>query len=100
MSILFVCKVNYTKPFEQVEKFLTEHRQYLKLGYDSSKLLASGPRNPKDGGIIIGRFDSMNSAVLFAKNDPFCINDVAVYEIIEFEAVLHAKCLNNFLNSK
>lgn len=98
MSKLFVCKVNYIKSFEQVEKFLTEHRQYLKSGYDSSNLLVSGPRNPKDGGLIICRFDNMKSVIEFAKNDPFCINGVAVYEIIEFEPVLYAECLSNFLN--
>lgn len=98
MNILFVCKVNYTKPFSEVEKFLAEHRAYLKLGYDSNMLLASGPRNPKDGGLIIGRFASKDSALAFAKNDPFCINNVAEYEIIEFEAVLHAKILDDFFN--
>lgn len=96
MKKMFVCKVNYVQPFEQVEKYLAEHRSYLKLGYDSCNLLASGPRNPKDGGLIIARFSSKEEVLDFAKNDPFCINGVAVYEIIEFEAVLHANCLNDF----
>ncbi len=99
MKKLFVCKVNYTQPFEQVEQFLAEHRAYLALGYNNGKLLASGPRNPKDGGLIIGRFDTKDEVLAFAKDDPFCIHGVALYEIIEFEAVLHADCLHSFFNT-
>lgn len=99
MKKLFICKVNYIQPLELVEKYLAEHRAYLKLGYDSNNLLASGPRNPKDGGLIIARFDSKEEVAKFAKNDPFCINGIAVYEIIEFEAVLHADCLKSFFES-
>ncbi|GAB0172296.1 YciI family protein [Helicobacter trogontum] len=99
MNKLFVCKVNYTKPFSQVEQFLAEHRAYLKLGYDSNVLLASGPRNPKDGGLIIGRFCDRDSVLDFAKKDPFCINNVAEYEIIEFDAVLYSKVLDDFFKA-
>lgn len=99
MKKLFVCKVNYIQPLEFVEKYLAEHRAYLKLGYNSGNLLASGPRDPKDGGLIIGRFDSKDDCSNFAKNDPFVLNDVAVYEIFEFEAVLHSDCLNDFFIS-
>lgn len=97
MQNLFVCKVNYTKPIEQVEAVRAEHRAYLKLGYDAGKLLVSGPRNPKDGGLIVGRFANMNEVLEFAKNDPFCLHGVAEYEVIEFEAVLYADCLRDFV---
>lgn len=97
MKKMFVCKVNYIQPLEQVEKYRLEHRKYLKLGYDSGNLLASGPRNPKDGGLIVGRFNNKDEVVEFAKNDPFCINGVAMYEIIEFEVVMNANCLDSFL---
>ncbi len=98
MKKMFICKVNYTKPFSKVEEVLPQHREYLKIGYNSGNLLASGPRNPKDGGLIIAHFDDKKELLEFAKNDPFCLNDVAEYEIIEFEAVLYAKCLEVFLN--
>ncbi len=97
MKTLFVCKVNYIKQFSEVEKFLPQHREYLKKWYDSNNLLASGPRNPKDGGLIIARFKNKQDAIEFANNDPYCLNNVAEYEIIEFEAVLHAKYLDEFL---
>ncbi|RDU71680.1 GTP cyclohydrolase [Helicobacter aurati] len=94
---LFVCIVHYTKPLEKVEEILPLHRAYLQECYNKGFLLASGPRNPRTGGIIIGKFKDKQEAILFSKNDPFCQKDTAEYEIIEFEAVLHSKHLNEFL---
>lgn len=98
MKNLFVCKVNYTKSFELVSVHLSDHRAYLAKGYESGILLASGPRVPKDGGIIIGAFASKQDAINFSKNDPFCKKNVAEYEIFEFEPVLSAECVKAFLS--
>ena len=95
---LFVCLVHYTKPLEQVTEHLQEHREYLKKGYEKGILLASGPRIPKDGGIIIGKFASKDEALQFAANDPYTHYDLAKYEILEFEPVLHAEILKDFLS--
>lgn len=94
---LFVCLVNYNVPLEQVEKHLSAHRSYLQQGYDDGILLASGPREPRVGGVVIGKFECINCAKAFAKADPFCVNNIASYEIIEFEPVLHSNILDNFL---
>lgn len=94
---MFVFMVNYTQPFEKVEEILPIHRDYLKQWYAKGHLLASGPRNPKTGGLIIGKFVSKEEAIDFSNADPFCIHSVASYEIIEFDPVLHASCLKEFL---
>lgn len=95
---LFICKVHYTKPFSEVEKVLSSHREYLKKeGYDKKLLLASGPMIPKTGGLIIAAFASMSEAQRFASNDPFCIHDVARYEFIEFEPVLSDASISGFI---
>lgn len=97
MAQLFVALVNYIKPYEDIAKHLDAHRAYLKKGYESGFLLASGPRIPKDGGIIIGKFSSRTEAEAFAKDDPFTKNNLARYEFLTFEAVLHAEILKHFL---
>ena len=94
---LFVCMVDYLQPYEKIAEVLDSHRAYLKKGYGQGILLASGPRNPKDGGILIGRFKDKANALNFAKNDPFCLQNLAEYRIFEFEAVLHAEILKTFL---
>lgn len=97
MTHLFVCLVHYTKPLEEVLAKLEEHRAYLKKGYDKGILLASGPRIPKDGGIIIGKFANKDEALSFAQADPFTQHNLAQYEILEFEPILHAQILTDFL---
>ncbi|WP_295698446.1 YciI family protein [uncultured Helicobacter sp.] len=97
MPQLFVCLVHYTQPFEEILKRLDEHRTYLKMGYEKGFLLASGPRIPKDGGIIIGKFASKDEAITFSQNDPFTRHNLAQYEILTFEVVLHAEILKDFL---
>lgn len=98
MSALFVCMVDYLQPYEKVQEMLASHREYLKKGYEKGILLASGPRNPKDGGIIIGRFRDKSEAITFSKQDPFCLNNLAQYRIFEFEPVLHSEILTSFLD--
>lgn len=94
---LFVILVHYEVDLEKIESALKEHRSFLQKGYDSGLLLASGPRNPRDGGVIIGKFSSKQEAENFTKNDPFFKHHFAKYEIFEFSAVLHHKLLDTFL---
>lgn len=97
MKNLFVILVSYTKPLNVIEEILSEHRAFLSKGYISGHLLASGPQNPKIGGIIIGKFESKEKARTFFKDDPYAQNNVATYQILEFTPVLHHTLLKNFL---
>lgn len=90
--------MHYTKPLEEVSQKVEEHRAYLQKGYEAGILLASGPRNPKDGGIIIGKFASKSEVLKFSESDPYVKYNVAEYEIFEFEPVLHSDILTNFLS--
>ena len=54
-------------------------------------LLASGPRTPREGGVIIGKFDDMAAAEKFSKSDPFVHRTLARDEMLEFTPVLHTK---------
>lgn len=100
MKSIFVCLVHYLKSFEEVSVLLQEHRAYLKKGYENGVLLASGPRIPKDGGVIIGLFHSKTEAEQFSKSDPYVINNLARYEIFEFEPVLHSDVLSGILREE
>lgn len=71
-----------------VDEYRTDHRSYLSCFYKRDLLIASGPRKDGKGGFIITNFKDQNLAQEFINNDPFFVNKVAEYEIIEFEAVL------------
>ena len=96
MANLFIIKITYTASLEVIDSIVGEHRAYLAKGYEKGFLLASGPRNPKTGGIIIGRFDDLESVLEFTNKDPYRLNNVASYEVIEFTPILHNDAIKDF----
>jgi uncharacterized protein YciI len=97
MKNVFVMIVTYTKVMEEVEKHLDAHRAFLAQGFQDGSLMMSGGQNPRIGGVIIGRFEGKAAAEAFVALDPFCIGDVASYEIVEFVPSKFAKELESYL---
>ena len=83
----FIVKIKYTAPISEIEKVVAEHREFLQTGYDNEMLLCSGPIEPRTGGIIIARAESLNVLQEFFIHDPYNINQVADYKFIEFNPV-------------
>jgi uncharacterized protein YciI len=81
---MFVIMLHYKKPLAEVDKFLTEHRNYLEQGYQKNYYITSGPRNPRTGGIILSQLQDKQQLEKILEQDPFYINDLVEYEIIEF----------------
>ena len=80
----FVIIINYKKTLEEIEKLTYSHRLFLDEGYSKKILLMSGPKVPRDGGIIIARSNSIEELKDFFSRDPYYINDAAEYVFIEF----------------
>ena len=87
--------MTYKKPLEIVDKYLALHRAFLDEGYKNNFFVASGPRNPRTGGVIISQLTSREQLENILKHDPFKTNDVADYEFIEFSP---AKYHANFIS--
>lgn len=83
---MFIFKVNYKKSISEVERFLAAHRDYLDVNFNAGKLVATGPQEPRTGGIIISNVATREEADSLIKGDPFYINDIADYEVIQFHA--------------
>lgn len=60
------------------------HRAFLGEGYKNNPFIASGPKVPRTGGVIISHLPSGADVEALIKQDPFYQHDVADYEIIEF----------------
>lgn len=88
---MFLIMINYKQPIEIVDQYVAEHRAYLEQGYKNNCYIVSGPRNPRTGGIIISQLKDRAQVEGLIKQDPFYINDVADFEIIEFMPVKHHK---------
>ncbi|MCE9500688.1 MAG: YciI family protein [Leptospira sp.] len=80
----FIVTLEYIVPIEEIDKYLSSHREFLDKGYEKKILLASGPRNPREGGILLARALSLSDMKEFCSNDPFFINKCAEYKFTEF----------------
>lgn len=94
---MFLALVTYTKPIEEIDKLLLEHRAFLAEHYKSGTLICSGPQNPRTGGVILGRAHSKAAFEKILADDPFKKHDVATYQIIEFEPVKYADGFEKWL---
>jgi len=83
----FLVLVTYKADLATIDKLLSEHRNFLQTGYDKNMLLMSGPQNPRTGGVVIAKGNSVEEIKDFFRNDPYFINDAAAYEFTEFNPV-------------
>ncbi len=81
----FIIVLRYLVPIETVDQHVTAHREYLSKGYEQKILLASGPQEPRTGGVFIARAKSRNEMEFFCHQDPFYSNGVAEYQILVME---------------
>jgi len=94
---MFVIHVNYVKPMTEIDANLEAHRCFLDEGYAAGYLLASGPRVPRTGGLILAHNISLDGLKEFLARDPFSTAGVAQYEIIEFTPMKSDPRLKNIL---
>lgn len=81
---MFIAILTYKQPLSEVDRFLTAHREYLAKHYDAGDFIASGPQTPRIGGVIMMKADSRKAVEVIIAEDPFHINGIADYQIVEF----------------
>lgn len=85
---MYIAIVKYKKPLEEVDRFLQAHRDYLAKRYAAGDLITSGPQNPRAGGVIMIKPMERAAVDEIVANDPFYINGIADYQIVEFTPTL------------
>ena len=81
---MFIAILTYKKPLEEVDRHLQAHRDYLAEHYAAGNFIASGPQTPRVGGVIMMKADNREEANSIIAQDPFNINGIADYQIVEF----------------
>jgi len=82
--LMFIINLTYKVPLEKVDQFLNQHNEYLDKQYELENFLASGRKVPRTGGIILSKIHNKSEVEKIIEKDPFKINDLADYELIEF----------------
>lgn len=83
----FIAELRYLVPLERVAEVVGRHREFLDQGYRRGWFLASGPKNPKTGGLIVARAPGLAELREFLASDPFAVEGIAEYSFAEFEPV-------------
>ena len=78
---LFIVTIEYTKPMDLVEQHTPDHRAFLAGLKEKGQLLASGPFDPRTGGMLIMQADSAEGADAITREDPFRKNEIAKYDV-------------------
>jgi uncharacterized protein YciI len=83
--------IRYRLPLEEVAKITDEHRAYLRELKAKGTLIASGPMDPRAGGMVLVRIpdDNVQQTLTALRDaDPFFKKGVANYELIPWAPVI------------
>lgn len=93
---MFVLELTYTGPIERVDELLADHVAWLDTHYASGVFIASGRKNPRDGGIILAAGEDRARIEAITATDPFVTAGVCAYRVTEFIATRTAPELASY----
>ncbi|WDE11844.1 YciI family protein [Thalassomonas haliotis] len=94
---MFLINMTFVKELSEVDLFTADHRDYMAKQYETGKMLFGGRKVPREGGIIVSKHDSLHDLMQVMENDPFIINKVATFDVVEFEPVMRAEQLQGLI---
>ncbi len=97
---LFVVILSYKVPLEKIDAFRSAHLDFLSNYYDKDVFITSGRQVPLTGGLIIAKCDSKDDLQKILAQDPFALNNLATYEIIEFSPTKWRNVLDPILSEE
>ena len=83
---MFLIELTYKVPLAEIDAHMKTHVVFLKKYYASGQFLVSGRKIPREGGIILALGESRQQIETIMKEDPFCLNGLADFRIVEFRA--------------
>ncbi|MFE7467568.1 YciI family protein [Streptomyces sp. NPDC057499] len=83
---MFVLELTYTAPVERIDALLADHVSWLDTQYEAGVFIASGRKNPRDGGIVLAVGDDRAKIEEIVAADPFTVHGVCAYTVTEFIA--------------
>ena len=98
---MFIANLKYKKSIEEVNKVLEAHLEYLDKYFEKGKFICTGKKSfPELGGVILFDSNNLEEAKKILYEDPFYVEEIADYEIIEFQPIKFSQnfSIENLLN--
>jgi uncharacterized protein YciI len=95
-----IALIRYRRPLDEVIANTDNHRAYLRTLKDQGLLLASGPMDPRTGGILLLRVPDGDSAAALDRirdGDPFTQLGIAQYELVPWVPVIGKEGLDTLI---
>ena len=93
---MFIIELTYKVPAAEIDAALAPHMAFIDKYYQTGNFLASGRKEPRDGGIIMALAPTKKEIEAIIEQDPFYQNKMAEYRIIEFKATKKTKAFSIF----
>lgn len=82
---IIVVELQYTSDdLSKVDALIDAHMAFVDAQYKAGIFLASGPKVPRTGGVILARGSDVDAIAALMKQDPFLIEGVATYRYTAF----------------
>ncbi|MET4096208.1 YciI family protein [Arthrobacter sp. UYCu712] len=95
---MYVVSLTYKVPEEIVDFHLPAHVKWLQDAFDEGVFMVAGRKIPRTGGLLLSNADRADLDTSLAR-DPFYVNGVADFEVMEFHANRVAPGYENLLDS-
>ncbi|MBY0271839.1 MAG: GrpB family protein [Alphaproteobacteria bacterium] len=82
---MYLAILRYKVPEGEIERYRSDHIDFLKKGYERGDFIVSGKMFNGKGGVILSPLTRRGNFEQLLKEDPFKIHDLATYEIIGFD---------------
>ena len=81
---MFIVSLTYRVPLAEIDAHLADHRAFLDRPFASGAFLASGPKVPRTGGVILATLADRTRLDAILAEDPFHRLGMADYVIEAF----------------
>ncbi|WP_328332759.1 YciI family protein [Kribbella sp. NBC_00382] len=93
---MFVLELTYTAPLARADELMADHLSWVRGQFDAGVFVASGRKEPRDGGVIIAVGDDRAAMEELVAGDPFAVAGICEYRVTRFLATNVASALEPY----
>ncbi|MFG2911250.1 YciI family protein [Kitasatospora sp. NPDC048286] len=93
---MFILELTYIAPLERIEAAHPEHVAWLDSNYESGVFIASGPKDPRDGAVIVAVGVDRTQIEDITRSDPYSVAGLAEYTVTNFLAMRTSPALEEY----
>ena len=94
---MYIIESTYKVSAKEIDENLDAHMEYIEKYFNTGHFLASGRKEPRDGGIILAKAATRKRMEDIVSKDPLNILGLADFRIIEFKATKNTKEYKAFI---